>query len=427
MSVYDRWHLARPPAGAKTCGKHKGKVPSAVHGQGLRWQVRGTDDRGRRVKFSFGSFEDAGTRDAELKAAVKAGRYVDERAGKVTLRSRCELWLTTRTHDPVTRERVEATFRNHVYEDPDHPGVTPRGRTAIGEVSMLLLSRQPTRLKAWLAALPLHDNTKCLLYDLIASVFRDAVHDHIIVESPFGDAVRRPRAVRRDVAAWPAALIADVAGSLPAQWEAMPLLAAACGHRQAEAFAVAKSDIDFLRRTCRIEAQLKLVGGRPVFAPIKNDRPRIVPLPSWTAGRLARHLELFPPVPVTLPWLKPDHTIGKDVTRLLLFTREGRRPLTRSAFNPHWRRAWKAAGVEDAEQVNGFHVCRHSAASAWLSGGLNIAKVAAFLGDSVAVVSRTYAHFLPDDDERARGIMEAHFSALAERHPAPVVPRMASE
>ena len=115
------------------------------------------------------------------------------------------------------------------------------------------------------------------------------------------------------------------------------------------------------------------------------------------------------------------------MTRRLLFTRPDGQVLSRTSFNPMWRRAWAAAGVEAAEQVNGFHVCRHSAASAWLSGGLNIAKVAKFLGDTVAVVSKTYSHFLPSDDDRARAIMDEHFSALAERSNALTVPFEAQE
>jgi integrase len=414
MAVYDRWHLAHPPAGAKRCGKHR-KVPSGAHEQGRQWQVSGTDDRGRAIRRNFEYEQDAAGFDAELRSSVRAGRYVDERAGKVTLRSRCELWLTTCDHDPVTRERVEASLRNHVHEAPGRPGITPRGGLAIGETPMLLLSRQPSRLQAWLTRLPLHTNTKVLLFDILSAVFKQAVHDHIITENPFGAGVKRPRPVRRDVAAWEPETFAAAARELPARLEAMPLLAAACGHRQGEAFAVAKGDLDFLRATCRIEAQLKLVGGLPVFAPIKNDTPRSVPVASWVLGQLAEHLRLFPPVPVTLPWLREDHTVGKPVTRLLVFTRPGGRPLTRSAFNPAWRKAWAAAGVQDADQVNGFHVCRHSAAAAWLSGGLNIAKVAAYLGDSVAVVSKAYAHFLPADDDRARAIMEAHFSGVAGR------------
>jgi integrase len=394
---------------------------------GRRWQVRGTDDRGHPVKRNFEFEGEAKEFDAELKTLVRAGKYVDERAGQVSLRSRCELWLTTREHDPLTRERVVASFRNHVYGEDGRPGFTPRGAIAIGGMSMLMLSRQPSRLEAWLRSLKLGGNTKCLLFDLLSSVFQQAVHDHIVVENPFGVSVKRPRWVQTDVVAWPAEQVALVASGLPAHLEAMPLLAAACGQRQGEVFATARGDLNFLRATCRIDVQLKMVEGVPVFAPIKNDNARTVPLAAGVRDLLAEHLRLFPPVAVTLPWLRQDHALGKPVTRLLVFTRPDGRPLSRNSFNPMWRRAWRAAGVEDAEQVNGFHVCRHSCAAAWLSGGLNIARVAAYLGDSVGVVSKTYAHFLPNDEERAREIMDAHFSGLAKRQDALRMPASAEK
>ncbi len=427
MSVADRWHLSHPPAGAKKCSAHR-RVPSAEHEVGMRWQVRGTDTDHRPVKRNFEYEDDAKDFDAELKAAVRAGKYVDERAGKVTLRSRCELWLAIREYDPTTRERVEAGFRNHVYEDPERPGFTPRGAVAIGDMPVLLLSKRPSTVAAWVKSLKLAANTKLLLFDILSGVFESCVHDHIVYENPFKTTtVKRPDRVDTDVAAWPAEQVAGVARQLPEQWEAMPLLASACGHRQAEAFAVAKPDLDFLRATCRIEVQLKIVGNRPVFAPIKNDRNRVVPVAEWVLGQLSEHMRLFPPVPVTLPWLKTDGTLGKPVTRLLAFTRPGGSPLTRSSFNPSWRKAWAAAGVKEADQINGFHVCRHSAAAAWLSGGLNIAKVAYYLGDTVAVVSKTYSHYLPADEDRARAIMDAHFSVLAERPNALIVPSEAEK
>lgn len=421
MSVADRWHLVHPEPGTRKCSAHR-KVPSAEHEIGMRWQVRGRDADEKQIKRNFESLAEAEAFDAELKVAVKSGRYVDERAGKVTLRSRCELWIATREHDPATRERVETAFRCHVYEDPEHPGRTPRGAIAIGDAPVGLLARQPSRLEAWLRSLRLHGNTKALLFDLLSSVFKQAVRDHIVMENPFVGGIDRPKYIKRAPAAWPAETVAGVAAELPAYLEAMPLLAAACGHRQAEAFAVAKADLDFFRATCRIDVQLKLVSNRPVFAPLKNDNARTVPIAAAVRDLLAEHMRLFPPVPVTLPWLREDGELGKPVTRLLVFTRPDGRPLSRMSFNPMWRRAWAVAGIEAAEQVNGFHVCRHSCASAWLSGGLNIARVAAYLGDTVAVVSKTYAHFLPSDEQRARGIMDEHFSGLAERQNALTFP-----
>jgi len=61
-------------------------------------------------------------------------------------------------------------------------------------------------------------------------------------------------------------------------------------------------------------------------------------------------------------------------------------------------------------RLNGCHVLRHTAASAWLSAGLSPAKVTACLGDIKEQVVKTYAHFMPDDDGRAREIMNTFFA-----------------
>ena len=87
----------------------------------------------------------------------------------------------------------------------------------------------------------------------------------------------------------------------------------------------------------------------------------------------------------------------------------------RNAFNRVWQAAWRAAGIDpERGRQNGCHVLRHTAASAWLSAGLSLAKVAAYLGDTKEVVLATYAHFMPDDDDRAREIMNAFFAPTRE-------------
>jgi len=58
---------------------------------------------------------------------------------------------------------------------------------------------------------------------------------------------------------------------------------------------------------------------------------------------------------------------------------------------------------------------------------VRLAKVAAYLDDTKEVVLATYAHFMPDDDDRAREIMNAFFASTersADRNPcALIVPR----
>ena len=127
---------------------------------------------------------------------------------------------------------------------------------------------------------------------------------------------------------------------------------------------------------------------------------------------LAEHVRRYPPVKVTLPWGAPD---GKPVTRELMFTTPDGQALNRTAFNRVWRAAWRAAGVDpERGRRNGCQVLRHTAASAWLSAGLSLAKVAAYLGDTNEVVLATYAHFMPADDDRAREIMNAFFAPTRE-------------
>ncbi len=138
------------------------------------------------------------------------------------------------------------------------------------------------------------------------------------------------------------------------------------------------------------------------FAPVKNGKARDVPVADLAILVLAEHVRKYPPVAITLPWGGPD---GKPVTRKLLFTTAGR-ALNRNAFNRLWQKAWRAVGVDPARgRQNGCHVLRHTAASAWLG----LPKVAAYLGDTKEVVLATYAHFMPDDDDRARVIMNAFF------------------
>src|SRR5215472_14796459 len=117
MTVYDRWHKA-PAPGDEPCRDHgQGRAklyPSAVHGQGDRWQVRWRDDGGRQRSRSF---------------ALKAGKLPELDTGgdplpadaDVTLKAYAEQWRRSRAHDTVTAGHLERRLRLHVYEDPKTP------------------------------------------------------------------------------------------------------------------------------------------------------------------------------------------------------------------------------------------------------------------------------------------------------------------
>jgi integrase len=111
-------------------------------------------------------------------------------------------------------------------------------------------------------------------------------------------------------------------------------------------------------------------------------RARDVPADATVIPRLSEHVRLHPPVLVTLPWLEPGaKSRGRPVTRRLLFTSPTGQPWARGRFNEHCGRARAAAGIS-AAPGNGCHVLRHTAASVWLSHGVSLAKVTAYLGDT---------------------------------------------
>jgi integrase len=396
VSITDRWHLARPPADAPKCGKHKGKVASAEHGTGLQWQVRGTDDRGLSVKRNFAILDDARTYDAELKVAVKAGTYIDDRAARVTFAEYAEQWRRTRRKQGhSTAERIERGLRNHVYP-------------VIGHVPMGVLSRRVSLVREWIGGMDLHPNSARLLIGTVSAIFQAAIDDRLMARNPLkAGSVDKPDAITAEVRVWSAGQVEAVADGLPERLAGLAWLGGVTGMRQGELFGLAVDDVDWLRRSARVEAQVVQVGSGLAFGPVKNRKPRTVPIGRPVVPLLSRHVELFPPVAVTLPWSQKGHALdGKPVTRKLLFADPRGTAYYRQTVNRPWRKAWQSAGVPDAGRHNGMHVLRHTAASQWLSKGLNVAKVAAYLGDTAAVVWKTYAHWMPDDDNLGRSIMD---------------------
>lgn len=143
---------------------------------------------------------------------------------------------------------------------------------------------------------------------------------------------------------------------------------AGLGMRQGEILGLAVENIDFLKRTVHVRQQVRLIRGKPVFAPPKGQRERDVPLPDRVGLALAEHVRAQPPRKVTLPWRTLD---GRPRASALLFTgaRSGG-AVSRSALNTKvWQPARRAAGIPDGDtERGGMHQLRHHYASVPLAG-----------------------------------------------------------
>ncbi|MFD8049323.1 tyrosine-type recombinase/integrase [Streptomyces chartreusis] len=167
--------------------------------------------------------------------------------------------------------------------------------------------------------------------------------------------------------------------------------------------------------------QLKVKEGL-VFAPPERNKVRDVPLPDRVAHALKQHMEAFPPVEITLPWLRVD---GPPVTKRLLFTRlDGASAVRRTDFND---RAWKPALVtarvipqpkpgerHQAAREHGMHALRHFYASVLLDSGENVKALTHYLGhNDPRFTLRVYTHLMPSSDARARKAVDSLYEGIA--------------
>jgi integrase len=147
------------------------------------------------------------------------------------------------------------------------------------------------------------------------------------------------------------------------------------------------SDIDFLRRSVRVERQ-RLQSG--LIAPPKSKKStRTVPVGQVVLDVLAAHLA--------------EHPSGE-----WLFQKQSGEPLDYQAWQRLWLPTRKAAGTE-----MDTHGLRHFFASALIAGGASVKQVQVVLGHSSAMITlRYYAHLWPGDEDRTRVVIDSTLRGL---------------
>lgn len=421
MSVYDRWHLTYPenhpgwehekPERRLTpckCGRGKNRLyPTAAHGKGKRWQVRYRNDEGKQDKKNFaeryGDDPDrhAEAYDAKVNAELDADTYIDPDVGNTPLKKFAATWRAGLTSDSATLEKVDRHLA-HVYGPKDEP-------TLISRVGMAKLARKPSLIQQWVKGLQakgLAPGYVRAIADTLSSVFVAAIDDGAARSNPVrARSVRLPPPDEKSIEPWTSVMVAAARAEMEKRCRAgaMVDLGAGAGLRQGEIFAIAEEDLVFLGkkkdRKIRVRRQIKLVKDKetgkevPVFALPKRGKTREAPLPDSLGRKLSAHIEAHPPVEITLPWRKPD---GKPTTVKLLFVRPDGKVWHRKNIGHFWGCARRAAGAP-ATRENAMHGLRHTYASVILHRGVDVIKLAAWLGHTDAGFTlRYYGHFIPD-------------------------------
>lgn len=337
-----------------------------------RWRARYRDQDNREHSKHFARKVDAQRWLDEVTTSVVTGTYVDPRQAKVRLRDYARAWEAQQVGRPATAAIIDNALRLHVL-----PALGDRAISSIRPGDIQSLVRKLTDAK-------MAPGSVRNVYDVVARLFKSAVNDRLIASTPC-QRITLPRHDETEVVPPTIEQVVTVVEGVPARYRALVVLLSGSGLRVGEALGLASSDIDFLRRTVRVERQ-RLQSG--ALGPPKTAKSvRTVPLGQVVVDELAAHL-----------------AAGYGSEEALFTTPDGR-SLT--------YRAWKAVWRQHAPVGLTTHDLRHFYASALIAGGASVKQVQTVLGHSSAVITlRTYAHLWPGDEDRTRSVMDATLDIL---------------
>jgi integrase len=172
---------------------------------------------------------------------------------------------------------------------------------------------------------------------------------------------------------------------------------AGAGLRIGELLALRVDDIDFLRRTVRVELQFAGTDSRVRTEPKTPRSKRVNPVPQFVIDAIAEHLRPYP--------------TGDDGT---LFVTESGNAWRHDFYGSEkFKAAVRTARLPESTTA---HDLRHAYASILLHAGEAVTTVANRLGHANPTVTlNVYGHLMPGQDDRARTALKEAWGRSAVR------------
>lgn len=364
-SIDDRW-------------RDRNGKPTKRDGIGKRWMARyRPHTNAAEITKSFEKKVDAKDWLTEQTAAIVTGLWADPKAGKVTFSSFAERWSGRQIWADSTKESNATAIESVTFKD------VPLGQL------------RKSHVEQWVKAMHnrgLAPSTIGVRYSVIRSVLKGAVSDKVISTDP-SDGVKLPKE-RRAEAAMTIPTTEQVGAALADCDEVEPhfyafvAVAAFAGLRLGEVAGLQVGDINFLRRTIKINRQIQGNGrGKTKVVPPKHGSERTVYVSEELIKIIAKHVE--------------DHAPTEDPTHpgeLWIFGTGGW-VYQRNNAGHAWRRLRERAGLDDFT----LHDLRHFYASALIADGCDVVTVQKALGHSLpSITLNTYSHLWPSAEDKTR-------------------------
>ena len=353
------------------------------------WRARYRDPAGRERARHFARKVDAERFLATVQADMLRGLYVDP-TDDTTVIAYAQQWAAGRPHGARTARRMDSLIRNHIE-------ATPLGARRLAAV-------RPSEVQAWASdrALVLAPSTLRKAVSVLRAVYAAAVLDRLVGSSPVVNlalpradgerivplTVSQVRALADAIGRWDGDRRPD---GFRTRYRAMVIAQAGLGLRVGELLGLRVQDVDWLRRSVRIEHQADPDTGELVTPKTPRSR-RTLPLPQVVADELAAHLAVYPASADGLLFhTAAGRTLGHDFYGSRVFTRA----VTRAGL---------PAGTST-------HDLRHAYASWLLAAGESVVAVAERLGhESATLVLTTYGHLVQGSEDRTRKAVDDVFA-----------------
>jgi integrase len=322
---------------------------------------------------TFATKADARAWLARVETDLVDGQHIHREAGQELFGIYAARWLEQRALRPRTRD----TYASQLVH------ITDEFKSAeLGKIT-------PTSVRTWhgrLARSDLHANTVAKIYRLFRTMMDTAVDDGLIRTNPVhikGAAVER--AIERPALDWDD--VQRISEAIHPRFETLVWVGATSGLRFGELTGLTRNHVDLDERTLRVDQALAFIRGQgPTLGPPKSAAAhRTVTVPATTAELLAKHLDAF----------------TDDEPDALIFTSVKASPLLNRYFTPYWKRALKAA---ELDQTTRFHDLRHLAGTSAATAGASLREIMARMGHASSEASLRY---LKASERRDSEIAEA--------------------
>jgi integrase len=336
-----------------------------------RWQVRYIDPSGRERSRNFSKKSVAEKFLHSVEADKLRGVWVDPQHGQIPFGEwAAQVEATRLNRRASTRSRDASYLRSLIL-----PTFDDRQLGAI----------QPNEIREWVADLENRGYSPATIakaYQIVSRCFRVAVSDGVVPRTPCRD-IKLPRNDRDERRFLSPTEVEQLADAMKNRYRLVVLTAAYSGLRLGELAALRLDDLDFLRRTLRVDEQLSRQGSsRMAPGPLKSKKAyRTIGIPAFLADGLAAHLSAYPS--------------STD----FVFSHESGGPLDYGRFR---RRHWHPAVELSVGEPCTPHDLRHTHVAMLIADGQSPRYIADRLGHkSTRTVLDIYGHLYEDADEAA--------------------------